>query len=101
QLAERAEGAGGDLPAARALAQLDLLGALEGGPRLVEEAEQEVVLGARRGVLHAVEDLLVGDRGGALGERALLHDVVDPSQEGVGGRLPVGQGGGRLFNGTT
>src|SRR2546427_5829126 len=69
QLAEGAQRAGRHLAAARALLELHALRALEGRASLVEEAEEEVVLGAGGGVLHAVEDLLVGDRRGADGER--------------------------------
>src|SRR5262245_9858004 len=46
ELAECADGAGGYLPAARALAQLHRLRPLESRARLVQEAEEEVVLGA-------------------------------------------------------
>src|SRR5688572_28850699 len=81
ELAEGADRARGDLPAGGALEQLDVLDLLEGRAGLLEEAEQEVVLGAGRGLLEPVQHLLVGDRRGALGERALLHDVVDAAQE--------------------
>src|SRR5215831_18820121 len=84
QLAERADRAGCHLAAARTLVERHRLGTLERRARPIEEAEQEVVLRSRRGVLHAAQDLLVGDRGGALRERALLDDVVDLSQEGEG-----------------
>src|SRR6184192_1278603 len=53
------------MAAAHALEEGDVLELLEGGPCLVEKAEQEVVLGARRGILHPVQDFLVGDGGGA------------------------------------
>src|SRR6185312_2014543 len=89
ELAERADRAGRYLSAARALVEGHRLGALEGGTRPLEKAEEEVVLGARRGVLHAAQDLLVGDRRGPLRERAFLDDVVDLSQEGEGGRLSL------------
>src|SRR5262249_40537945 len=77
ELAERANGPGGHLAAADALIEGDRLGALERGARPVEEAEEEVVLGARRGVLQAAQDLLVGDRGRAGSEWAFLDDVVN------------------------
>ena len=41
-------------------------------------------------------DLLVGDRGGALGEGTLLDDVVDLPEEGVGRGLPLGEAVERL-----
>src|SRR5258705_13189329 len=99
QVGEPAEGAdrpGGHLPAGGALEELDVLDLLERGPGLLEEPEQEVVLGAGRGLLEAVQHLLVGDRGGALGERALLHDVVDATQEGEGRGLELGEAVERL-----
>src|SRR2546426_1344053 len=83
ELAEGADRPGGDLAAAHALAELDRLGALERGAGLVQKAEQEIVLRARRDLLHPAQDLLVSDRGRPLRERALLDDVVDPSQERV------------------
>src|SRR5262245_42181980 len=91
ELAEGADGAGGHLPASGALVQVHGLRPLECHARLVQEAEQEVVLGARRGVLQPAEDLLVHDGGRALRERALLHDVVDPAQEGVRRGLALGE----------
>src|SRR5438552_3518899 len=96
ELAERAHRPRRDLAAARALVQLHRLGPLERGARLLEKAEEEVVLGPGRRLLHAVEDLLVRDGGGALGERALLDDVVDAAQERVGRRLALGQAVERL-----
>src|SRR5213594_2973908 len=89
QLAERADRAGRHLPAARAFVEYHRLGALESRARPIEEAEEEVVLGPRRGVLQAAQDLLVGHRGGALRERTLLDDVVDLPQEGEGCRLAL------------
>src|SRR5688572_31636240 len=59
QLAEAAHFARRHLPAAHALVESDVLRLLEGGPRLVEEAEEEIMLGARRVGLHAVEHFLV------------------------------------------
>src|SRR5499433_525446 len=91
QLAERADRPRGHLAAPHALVQRDRLGALEGRARPIEEAEQEVVLRPGRGVLHAAQDLLVRDRGGALGERAFLDDVVDLPQEGERRRLALGE----------
>src|SRR3989442_754835 len=91
ELAEGADRPGGDLAAAPALAELDRLGALERGAGLVQKAEQEIVLRARRDLLHPAQDLLVSDRGRPLRERALLDDVVDPSQERVRRRLPLGE----------
>src|SRR2546425_27927 len=91
ELAEGADRPGGDLAAAHALAELDRLGALERGAGLVQKAEQEIVLRARRDLLHPAQDLLVSDRGRPLRERALLDDVVDPSQERVRRRLPLGE----------
>src|SRR5262245_26078342 len=91
QLAEGAEGAGRDLAAAGALVERHLLGTLEGGACLLEEAEEEVVLRARGGFLHAIEGLLVRDGGGALREGALLDDVVDLPQEREGRGLALGQ----------
>src|SRR3989442_7826104 len=96
ELAEGADRPGGDLAAAHALAELDRLGALERDAGLVQKAEQEIVLRARRDLLHPAQDLLVSDRGGPLRERALLHDVVDPSQERVRRRLPLGEAIERL-----
>src|SRR6266480_2775170 len=89
ELAERADRAGRDLPAARALVERHSFGALERRACLLEEPEQEVVLGARRGVLHSAQDLLVGDGRRPLGEGTLLHDVVDPPEEGVRRRLAL------------
>src|SRR2546427_3829678 len=82
ELAERAHGAGGDLSTARALLERDRFHALESHARAVEEAEEEVVLGARRRFFHPAQDLLVGDRRRAHGERTLLDDVVDAAKEG-------------------
>src|SRR5438105_1512543 len=83
ELTKGADRAGRHLAAALALLQRDGIGPLERRPALLEEAEEEVVLGAWRIVLHPAQDLLVGDRRGALRERALIHDVVDPAEEGV------------------
>src|SRR5215510_13009099 len=91
ELAERADLPRGHLPAHRALVQHGRLHVLEGATRLLQEAEEEVVLGPGGGFLEPVEDLLVGDGGGALGEGTFLHDVVDAAQEGVGGRLALGE----------
>src|SRR5437867_7799935 len=91
QLAERADRPGRHLAAAKALVEGHGLRALEGGSRPVQEAEEEVVLGARRGVLQTAQDFLVGDRGRPFGERAFLHDVVDLPEEREGGRLALGQ----------
>src|SRR5580765_1360675 len=89
ELAERADRAGRHLSAARAFVEGHRLGALEGGTRPLEKAEEEVVLGARRGVLHTAQGFLVRDRRGPLRERAFLDDVVDLAQEGEGGRLAL------------
>src|SRR5262245_22329376 len=86
QLANRADRAGRHLPAPGTLVELHRLGALECGTRPIEEAEEEVVLGARRGVLHPAQDFFVRDRGRPLRERAFLDDVVDLPQEGEGRR---------------
>src|SRR5437016_1192344 len=91
ELTKGADRAGRHLAAALALPERDGIGLLERRPALLEEAEQEVVLGARRIVLHPAEDLLVSDRRGALRERALVHDVVDPAEEGVGRGLLLRQ----------
>src|SRR5437870_12691513 len=69
ELAERAHSAGGDLSTARALLERDRLHALEGHARPVEEAEEEVVLGAGRRFFHPAQDLLVRDRRRARRER--------------------------------
>src|SRR5215467_1272843 len=91
ELAERADLPRGHLPAHRALVQYGRLRVLEGAARLLQESEEEVVLGPWRGFLEPVEDLLVGDGSGALGEGTFLDDVVDAAQEGVGGSLPLGE----------
>src|SRR5499426_1617172 len=91
ELAEAADLSRGHLPAHRALVQHGRLHVREDAARLLQEAEEEIVLGPRGGLLEPVEDLLVGDGGGALGEGTFLHDVVDPTQEGVGRRLPLGE----------
>src|SRR5260370_11402385 len=96
ELAEGADRSGGHLATGGALVQLHVLHPLESGPGAVEEAEEEVVLGPGRGLLQAVQHLLVGDRRGPLGERALLHDVVDPAQERVGCGLELGEAVERL-----
>src|SRR5260370_28922353 len=87
ELAEGADLPGGDLPADRALVEHRGLRALEDPARLLEEAEEEVVLGPGRGLFQPVQDLLVGNGRGALGEGALVDDVVDAAQEGGGRRL--------------
>src|SRR4029450_13493863 len=91
ELAERAERPRRDLAAGRALQELDVLHALERRARLFEKPEQKVLLGARRRFLEPVQKLLVADRCRALGERALLDDVIDPAQERIAGRLALGQ----------
>src|SRR5215470_11995075 len=91
QLAERADRAGRHLAASGALVELHRLGTLEDRTRPIEEAEEEVVLGARRGVLHPAQDFLVRDRGRPLREGTFLDDVVDLPQEGKGCGLALGQ----------
>src|SRR2546425_889600 len=91
QLAEGADLARGHLAAHRALLKRHGLGAVERPLGLLQKAEEEVVLGPRRLLFQPVEDLLVGDGGGALGERTFVDDVVDAPQKGVGRRLALGQ----------
>src|SRR4029450_7879017 len=69
----------------------DRFGALERGARPVEEAEEEVVLGARRGVLQAAQDLLVGDRGRAGGGRGFRDNIVDLAKKREGRRFALGE----------
>src|SRR5438128_499193 len=91
ELAERADGPSGDLAAARAFLERHGFDALEGGARPIEEAEEEVVLGAGGRLLHPAQDLFVGDRRGARRERAFLDDVVDAAKERIGRRLALRQ----------
>src|SRR5262245_24208613 len=72
KLAECAQGTRGHLTTTDALVEGDVLRPREGGARPFEEAEEEIMLGPRRGYLHAVQDLLVRDGGRPLGEGALL-----------------------------
>src|SRR6266849_2980043 len=91
ELAERADLARGHLAAHRALLKRDGLGAVERPLGLLQKAEEKIVLGPRRRLLEPVENLLVGDGRGPGREGALVHDVVDAPQEGIGRRLALGE----------
>src|SRR5438128_8264005 len=83
ELAERADGPGGDLAAARALLERHRLHALEGRARPVEEAEEEVVLGAGRRLLHPTQDYLVANRRPAPRERAPLDELAAAAEQRI------------------
>src|SRR6266511_2557382 len=89
--AERAEPAGGGLPAPFARRQLRCVLVLEQRRRPIDVSQQELGLGPGARPLELVHRGLVPELGVPADQRALLHHIVDPAQERVRGGLQLGQ----------